>query len=438
MTTSTTAAPRKKAASTSASSASSAASTGHTVALTVGVLTETAAGERRVALDPSAVERLTKAGRTVMVQSGAGVNATFDDAAYTDVGAALATRKQIIAKCTVIPVVRFPDAELARALRSGQLLVGLIDPLNHLKDISDLAGRGVSMVALELLPRTLSRAQSMDALSSQSSAAGYRAGIVAAAAYGRYLPMMITAAGTATPAKAIVIGTGVAGLQAIATLKRLGAVVTGYDVRAASRGEVESLGAKFLTSSVAQGAGDGGYARAMTATEQKTQQAELAKALVGFDIIITTAKVPGRTPPELVSAATLKSLRAGSVCVDLGSSDKGGNVAGSVEGKTTVTPSGVTVIGAGDLASELPASASQMYGRNVAAVISVLVPAGEIVVDETDEVQQNIVVSYHGAITNAAVRKALKLDALPADPPPEKDARTTSAKIPVKTKAKAS
>ncbi|MCU1550602.1 MAG: transhydrogenase subunit alpha, partial [Glaciihabitans sp.] len=351
----------------------SATQVDRTPALTVGVLAETAAGERRVALDPSAVERLTKAGRVVLVESNAGVSATFEDAVYTDAGATVATRKEIIAKCTVIPVVRFPDDELAKALRSGQVLIGLLDPFNNLEAVADLAGRGVTAVALELLPRTLSRAQSMDALSSQSSAAGYRAGIVAAAAYGRYLPMMITASGTATPAKAIVIGTGVAGLQAIATLKRLGAVVTGYDVRAASRGEVESLGAKFLTSSVAQGAGDGGYARAMTEAEQQTQQAELAKALADFDIIVTTAKVPGRTPPELVSAATLKSLRAGTVCVDLGSSDKGGNVAGSIDGETTVTAGGVTIVGAGELASDLPASASQMYGRNILAVIDALV-----------------------------------------------------------------
>jgi NAD(P) transhydrogenase subunit alpha len=386
----------------------------HTSPLIVGVLAESAEDEHRVALDPSAVERLTKAGRDVLVQSGAGDGATFTDAAYTDAGATLATRKQILAKCTVMAVVRFPDASLAKSLRSGQLIVGLLDPFNNLDELKTLAGRGVTAVALELLPRTLSRAQSMDALSSQSSAAGYRAGIVAAAAYARYLPMMITAAGTATPAKGIVIGTGVAGLQAIATLKRLGAVVTGYDVRTASRGEVESLGAKFLTSSVAQGAGDGGYARAMTGAEQKTQQAELAKALLDFDIIITTAKVPGRTPPELVSTATLKSLRSGSVCVDLGASDKGGNVAGSVDGKTTITPGGVTIIGAGELASELPASASQMYGRNILAAIAALVPENLVVIDQSDEVTKNIIVSFDGTVTNTAVRKALKLDALPA------------------------
>jgi NAD(P) transhydrogenase subunit alpha len=381
-------------------------------ALTIGVLAETAAGERRVALDPATVAVLAKAGRDVFVQSGAGAKATFGDAEYTNAGATVTTRAKVISSSEVLPMLGFPDDELAKSLRSGQLIVGLLDPLNNLKPVAALAGKGVTTVALELLPRTLSRAQSMDALSSQSSAAGYRAGIVAAAQYARYLPMMITASGTATPAKAIVIGTGVAGLQAIATLKRLGAVVTGYDIREASRGEVESLGATFLTSSVAKGAGEGGYARAMTAAEQETQQAELAKALVSFDIIITTAKVPGRTPPELVSAATLKSLRAGTVCVDLGASDQGGNVAGSVDGKTTVTPDGVTVVGAGQLASGLPASASQMYARNVLAVIDALAPENVIAVDETDEVQQNIVVSYGGTVTNAAVRKALKLEPL--------------------------
>jgi NAD(P) transhydrogenase subunit alpha len=392
----------------------------HASSLTIGVLAETAAGERRVALDPSAVQRLTKAGRDVLVEAGAGASATFADDEYTDAGATLASRDQIIATCSVIPVMRYPDADLAKALRSGQMIVGLLDPFTNMADIAELAGRGVITVALELLPRTLSRAQAMDALSSQSSAAGYRAGIVAAAAYARYLPMMITAAGTATPAKGIVIGTGVAGLQAIATLKRLGAVVTGYDVRSESRGEVESLGAKFLTSSVAPGAGNGGYARAMTGAEQQTQQAELSAALMGFDIIITTAKVPGRRPPELVSETTLKNMRRGSVCVDLGSSDEGGNVAGSIDNTTVVTAGGVTIIGAGELASDLPGSASHMYGRNIVAVIAALAPTNDITIDESDEVHQNIVVSHDGAVTNAAVRKALELDPLPIDRTPAK------------------
>jgi NAD(P) transhydrogenase subunit alpha len=237
--------------------------------------------------------------------------------------------------------------------------------------------------------------------------------------------MMITASGTAKPAKVIVIGTGVAGLQAIATTKRLGAVVTGYDVRAASRGEVESLGAQFLTSSVSEGAGAGGYARALTADEHRTQETELAAALTGFDIIITTARVPGHIPPVLVSAETLKTLRPGSVCVDLGSSDRGGNVAGSVEGTTVVTPEGVTIVGAGQLASELPTSSSEMYARNVVSVLASLAPSTEIVIDPLDEIHQSIVITHAGDVTNALVRAALKLDPLPA----------TDAKTPEETSA---
>ncbi|MDQ1549189.1 MAG: H+-translocating transhydrogenase subunit alpha [Microbacteriaceae bacterium] len=385
-------------------------------ALAVGALKETAPGERRVALDPEAVARLVAAGKSVFIESGAGTAASFTDAAFETSGATVGTRAQVIAAADVLAVVRYPDDAVASTLRSGQVLLGLVDPLNHLAETERLASAGITVVALELLPRTVSRAQAMDALSSQSSAAGYRAGIVAAEAFGRYLPMMITASGTARPAKVIVIGTGVAGLQAIATTKRLGAVVTGYDVRADSRGEVESLGAQFMTSSVSNGAGAGGYARALTAEEQATQENELAAALVGFDIIITTAKVPGRTPPVLVSARTLAALHPGSVCIDLGSSDRGGNVAGSVDGATVVTEGGVTVVGAGELASDLPTSSSQMYGRNVVSVLASLAPGEGIEIDPTDAVHLAIVVSHSGEITNAQVRAALDLDPLEAHP----------------------
>ncbi|CAN5256044.1 NAD(P) transhydrogenase subunit alpha [soil metagenome] len=378
--------------------------------LTVGVISETAVGERRVALDPDAASRLIANGIGVLVQRGAGVAASFPDEQYEKVGATLGSRTDVIDGCSVLAVVLAPDDETLNALHEHQVLIGLLDPLGDLDRVRALTTAGVTAVAFELLPRTVSRAQAMDALSSQASAAGYRAGIVAASSFGRYLPMMITASGTAKPAAVIVIGTGVAGLQAIATARRLGAVVTGYDVRAASRGEVESLGAQFLTSSVAAGAGDGGYARAMTPAEQATQQAELAAALAGFDIVITTAKVPGRTPPVLVSAETLATMRPGSVCIDLGSSSRGGNVAGSIERTTIVTAGGVTIVGAGELASDLPASASQMYGRNVAAVIASLTVDGAIVIDRTDEVHAAIVLTHAGEVTNAAVRAALGLD----------------------------
>lgn len=378
--------------------------------LQVGVLTETAAGEHRVALDPSAVRKLVADGRTVRVQSGAGVGAAILDAEYAVAGAAVTTRADTLAESDVIAVVRTPDDDVIASLHAGQTLIGLLDPLNRVDMIRELTSRGVTTVAFEFVPRTLSRAQSMDALSSQSSAAGYRAAIVAAHAFGRYLPMMITASGTATPAKVIVIGTGIAGLQAIATSKRIGAVVTGYDVREASRQEVESLGAKFLTSSVASGAASGGYARAMTEAEKSTQQSELSAALADFDVIITTAKVPGHTPPVLVSSATLSTLRPGSVCIDLGSSALGGNVEGSVEGSTTVTSGGVTLVGGGELAADLPGSASRMYARNVVAVLASLAPAGSIVVDPTDPVHQAIVIGHAGEITSTAMRDILRLE----------------------------
>ncbi len=213
--------------------------------------------------------------------------------------------------------------------------------------------------------------------------------------------MMITASGTARPAKVIVIGAGVAGLQAIGTAKRLGAVVTGYDVRAASRGEVESLGAVFLTSSIAEGAAAGGYARAMTADEAVQQQNELSKHLESFDVIITTARVPGRTPPLLVTAATLAALAPGSVCIDLASTDQRGNVAGSVDGRRIVTDGGVIVVGAGNLASDLATSSSHMYARNVLAMVTSLTANGVITIDPTDEVHAAVVVSHDGHLTTS-------------------------------------
>lgn len=386
----------------------------------VGTLRESAPAEHRVAIDPDVAHRLVKDGHTVVVEAGAGLEASFPDARYVAAGAVIATRSEVLAESDIVAVVRCPDDADLSALRAGQLLIGLIDPLNNLPVVDTLAASGVTAVAFELLPRTVSRAQSMDALSSQASAAGYRAGVVAAEAFGRYFPMMITASGTAKPASVIVIGTGVAGLQAIATARRLGAVVTGYDVRADSRGQVESLGAQFLTSSITAGAGEGGYARAMNAEEQAAQQAELAAALTGFDVIITTAKVPGRTPPLLVSADTLSRLKAGSVCIDLAASDRGGNVAGSIDGMRISTENGVIVIGAGELASDMPTSSSQMYARNVLAMLQTLVRPADaagttaIAVDPADEVHLAVVVTHGGVVTSPAVRRALNLD--PATP----------------------
>ncbi|MEA9983810.1 MULTISPECIES: NAD(P) transhydrogenase subunit alpha [Subtercola] len=369
--------------------------------ITIGVVRETAAGERRVALDPETVARLTAADHDVLIEFGAGEEARFPDSAYQQASASLATRSEIIDQCDVLAVVHAPGADTIALLRAGQFLIGLLDPLNDPVLVAALTQTGVTAAAFELLPRTLSRAQSMDALSSQASAAGYKAAVVAADSFGRYLPMMITASGTARPANLIVIGTGVAGLQAIATSRRLGAVVTGYDVRPASRGEVESLGARFLTSSIAEGAAAGGYARALSPEEHELQQTELARELVTFDIIITTAKVPGRTPPLLVSAETLTALKPGSVCVDLAASDLGGNVSGSVDRKTVVTAGGVSIIGAGDLAAELPTSASAMYARNIHALLESFTTDNQLQVDLTNDIHTAVLICHNGEVVNA-------------------------------------
>lgn len=369
--------------------------------LTVGAVRETADRERRVAIGPEAAAAFIAQGFAVVVEKGAGAEASFPDSAYVTAGVTLLSREDVVQKSDILAVVRPPDAALAAALRSGQMLVGLVEPLTDTDVIAGLAARGVTVVAFELLPRTLSRAQAMDAVSSQASTAGYRAGVLAAASFDRYFPMMITASGTARPAKVIVIGAGVAGLQAIGTAKRLGAVVTGYDVRAASRGEVESLGAVFLTSSIAEGAAAGGYARAMTADEAVQQQNELSKHLESFDVIITTAKVPGRTPPLLVTAATLAALAPGFVCIDLASTDQRGNVAGSVDGRRIVTDGGVIVVGAGNLASDLATSSSHMYARNVLAMVTSLTANGVITIDPTDEVHAAVVVSHDGHLTTS-------------------------------------
>lgn len=375
--------------------------------LTIGVLRETAPGERRVALDPDVAGEFLRDGHRVLVERGAGEPAGWADAAYTAVGATLASAGEVIERADVLAAVRRPPDEVTSALRDGQGLVGLLDPLQNLDLMESLCRRGVTVAAFELLPRTLSRAQSMDALSSQSAAAGYRAAIVAAEAFGGFFPMMITAAGTARPARVLVIGAGVAGLQALSTARRLGAVVTGYDVRPASRGEVESVGASFATSSVAEGAGSGGYARAMTAEELAAQQQELTKLVAKFDVVITTAKVPGRRPPVLVPQEALASLARGSVCVDLACGPLGGNVFGSVDGQRIVDANGVTVIGSSDLAATIPAAASRMFAKNMHALVTTLIREGRLDPDLDDELQRNVVVCRAGEIVSPPIQQAL-------------------------------
>lgn len=378
--------------------------------LAIGVLSETLDREHRVAVDPDVVGEWARQGCRVLVESSAGLCAGWSDADYEAAGGTVIRRPDVLADANVLAMVRPPDEKTMATIRQGQLVVGMLDPLQNLALMTALCKRGATVAAFELLPRTLSRAQSMDALTSQSAAAGYRAAIVSAEAFGGFFPMMITAAGTARPARVLVIGAGVAGLQALSTARRLGAVVTGYDVRPASRQEVESVGARFATSTVAEGAATGGYARAMTSDELATQQAELASLVAGFDIVITTAKVPGRRPPMLVPQEALASLARGSVCVDLACSSQGGNVYGSIDGERTTDQNGITVIGSSDLASTIPTAASRMFAKNVHAMVAAFTRDGCLAIDLDDELQRAVLVCHGGAFVSPQMLRALGLN----------------------------
>ncbi len=356
----------------------------------VGVLREAAAAERRVALPPDLVGRVRALGLAVAVEHGAGERAWFPDSAYREAGAAVLTAEEVTGTCDTLLCVGPPPAH---RLRPGRLLIGLLDPVRNTELVAACAARGVTAVSLDLLPRTLSRTQPMDALTSQAAIAGYKAAVLAADTYGGYFPMLVTAAGTVRPATVLVLGTGVAGLAAIGTARRLGAVVTGYDIRPEAAEEVRSLGAHFLDLGAApDGGAAGGYARALSGGERAAQQAALQERIAGFDIVITTARVPGRTPPVLVTAEAVKGMRAGSVVIDLAAGADGGNVEGSVPDARTVVGDGVTVVGAGNLPSAMAPAASNAYGRNILAVLTHLVRDGAPVIDRTDEIQAALVV----------------------------------------------
>lgn len=366
-------------------------------------------GERRVALVPESVGRLRPDGIDVIVESGAGDGAWFSDDAYADAGAAVVDRATLFAQADVIVTVGTLGADDVARLRPGQGVVGMLRSLVNPELARQLAAAGVTAISMDLLARTISRAQSMDALSSQANVAGYKAVLVAADTFGRYLPLLITAAGTAKPADVLVLGAGVAGLQAMGTAKRLGAQVTGYDVRPETRAEIESVGARFLQlQSVASAAGEGGYARALTADEQAAQQEELNGLIGRYDIVITTAQVPGRRPPLLVTADAVKAMRPGSVVVDLAASTLGGNVEGSVPDATIQTDNGVTLIGAGNLPAQVPTAASTAFANNLSALLRALVKDGALAIDVADEIQASVVVAHGGQVVHPAVAKLLE------------------------------
>jgi NAD(P) transhydrogenase subunit alpha len=345
----------------------------------VGVPRETAPGERRVALVPEIVSRLTSGGFDVVVEQGAGDAASFPDSAFGEAGATIGDpwATDLVAK------VRKPSEDEVGRLREGQVLVGFLQPLTDQGGIERLAGRGVTAFAMESIPR-ITRAQPMDALSSQATVSGYKSVVLAADRLPRFLPMLMTAAGTVAPAKVLVIGAGVAGLQAIATARRLGAVVFGFDVRPAVKEQVESLGATFLELGVVGEETEGGYARELSAEEQQRQQEELEARIGDFDVVVTTALIPGRPAPKLIPRSAIESMQPGSVIVDL-AAEAGGN-SELTRPDEEVVHEGVTILGPTNLPSSMPYHASQLYARNVSALVQHLAPEGELQLDFEDEI----------------------------------------------------
>jgi NAD(P) transhydrogenase subunit alpha len=374
----------------------------------IGVVRETAPGERRVALVPETVGRLAKSGNDVVVERGAGERSSFPDRLYSDAGA---TVGDAWAAEMVLKVAKPTDDEVAR-LREGAVLVAFLQPLVNHDLVRALAGRRVTALSMDAIPR-ITRAQPMDALSSQATVAGYKAVLLAAAALPKFFPMLTTAAGTIAPAKAFVIGAGVAGLQAIATARRLGAVVEAFDTRPVVKEQVQSLGAKFLEVDLGEtGEGTGGYAKELSEEAHRREVALLAKAVKENDIVITTAAIPGRPAPKLISAEMVRSMRPGSVIVDL-AAETGGNAEVTKPGEV-IDIDGVKVIGTTNLPSTMPYHASQMYSRNIASLLALLVTKdGKLNVDMKDEVVKGTVITHEGAIVHEPTRKVVEPSAAP-------------------------
>jgi NAD(P) transhydrogenase subunit alpha len=344
----------------------------------LGIPKEISEGERRVALIPETVARLGD-GVEVIVESGAGDAAGFPDTAYTEAGAEIGDPWS----ADVVAKVATPTAEETAQLRNGQVLIAFLQPLTDTAGVERLAAAGVHAFALESIPR-ITRAQPMDALSSQATVSGYKGALIAADRLPRFLPMLMTAAGTIPPAKVLVLGAGVAGLQAIATARRLGAVVSAFDVRPAVREQVESLGATFLDVGVSGEETEGGYARELTPEQQAAQQVELQTRIATFDVVITTAAIPGRPAPKLITAEAVRAMRPGSVIVDL-AAESGGNCELTEPG-SEIVDSGVTIVGTTNVPSTMPTHASQLLSRNIASLVGLFVRDGELVIDWDDEI----------------------------------------------------
>jgi NAD(P) transhydrogenase subunit alpha len=374
----------------------------------IGVPKETAAGEHRVALVPEVVGKLKAKGLDVVVQSGAGADALLTDEAYAAAGAQISADASQIWGSDVVVTIAPPEPEQIRSLGSGSILIGFLAPLTSPTTTRALADQRATAFAMEAIPR-ISRAQAMDALSSQSNVAGYRAALLGAEEMGRFYPMLMTAAGTIPPAKVLVLGVGVAGLQALATAKRLGARTTGYDVRPEVAEQVESLGAAWLDLGV-EASGEGGYARELTEEERAHQQQALTDAIKGFDVVITTALVPGRPAPKLVTAEAVEGMKPGSVIVDL-AGEAGGNCELTVPGETVVRHD-VKIVSPLNLPAGMAEHSSQLFARNVLALLELFIGEdGELSMDFDDEIISGACIVREGEIVHPGARAATEVAA---------------------------
>ena len=374
------------------------------MATTVAAVRESVAGERRVALTPEVAKKLKARGATVVLAQGAGESAFFADAAYAGCEV-LADARSALSAADVLLKVQPPGLEEIAALREGAVVIGHLQPHLSPERTRALRDRRITAFAMELLPRT-TRAQAMDVLSSQAAVAGYKAVLLAAQAAPKFFPMLTTAAGTIRPSRVLVVGAGVAGLQAIATARRLGAQVEGFDVRPETKEQIESLGAKFLDLGVSA-AGSGGYARELTAEERARQQRALAEQLKSFDVVVTTAAVPGRKAPRIISADMLAGMKAGAVIVDI-AAETGGNVESSEPGRTIVGANGVSVVGTENLPASAPVHASEMYARNLYNFLELSLKDGALVLDWDDELIARTCLTHAGEIRHEPTKQMVE------------------------------